>query len=618
MVVYKACTANCGNDTIGVNTCEKVFQSNVGSDFFVINCQEVDYKKNLEQLQRAAGDNFTVQMVNSMDTYTKLNTALGGIGMASYIVCRKGVTVEVNDRIEARRDPVWVNDFNPKTAYNKGGLITNLVVKVDNNEPLRIQTVTGHLDSSKLDMRDKDWGVIVGEIDPDVDTWEEYLLATPHLRFTGYDANTRLKLVKGNAPKNQWLNPSFELDGLKQVSIQNQSYSGESTYKTHKSNISSKQDKARPGYTRGGMMDIVGISDGAESRDISTNDVHIIGQDSSSIMGMYWGTARDHSFTQSPRQEYSPPATGFDLIKGQLAARLSKAAPDLSKEIRALTDCAKNRDLLLNIRKKFLGKNGLLLQRLQEHQDELSKGRRDLPGEAAEPWFDGVNISNIHMFTNNLSSYDKYKNDTIANINNWLNSIESNALGSEDYQVKQFVASERKELAKLSKPTILQEITKIRQRVEQHADPFRHRSKIHAVFKEIQKDYSDAPQEIQEKILELKQEILKLKLTNRHNESSDVIAIELQMSEIKAALQIFEYKAKIKTNVNRSNDNKENIAVSENSNNQQVNPKKTTYNAKLGFYKPSTPTEKSIQTADEDDDELSKNSEHGSVKKNTY
>lgn len=349
---FRVITANCGNDAIG-STASVVIATNLiadDADFYVINCQEVAFDKTLQQLQEAVGPDYTVAISDKMTTHTKLSTQFhSDTGIASFVIHKKNLKVDLAPSQLARRN---TSRLTVGSGYNKGGLITDIVITSE-KENIKVQTVSGHLDSEDIKSRSNDWYSLNQKLAKEVSNWDELVRVIPHLRLSGYDANTRNKL-NAKTSSNLWLTPSApELQALYQASLAGQHFSRESTYKTNQDNISQLPDKKRPGYAKGGMLDFVGVANG---RDSSTE----ITQEEVIKIGLEEGTERDHDVILSPLQQYETFADDFDLVKGQIAIRLARIAPELTKEIIGLDKNDINKARLLQVYQLFLRPRGLL------------------------------------------------------------------------------------------------------------------------------------------------------------------------------------------------------------------------------------------------------------------
>jgi len=363
--VFRVITANCGLDTIGLKACRVIEQKfkEDQADFYVINCQEVKYHDTLAQLKQVFGENHQVVLLGKMSTYTKGPSM--GQGMASFMIHSQDMThLKVESTEHVRRSRLRLG-----ASYNKGALIVFLSI-MKGDARIHIQTVSGHLDSTTMQMRAQDWLNIHQSLAKDVKTWEQLVTITPNLRLSGYDANTRDK-IESHGPVNYWLSEealdtegAIELQGMRQAMIENQRYSHVSTYKSNLGQRLQIESTKRPGYSVGGTLDFVGVANGGETSGLSLKNVITVGYDEN--------TMRDHDVIISPCQQYaSQPA--FDVVKGQMAVFLANSAPTLASEIKRLTtNDAETQSILLGIYQEFLGKNGLLNAELLLFKDKLN------------------------------------------------------------------------------------------------------------------------------------------------------------------------------------------------------------------------------------------------------
>ena len=269
-LTFRAITANCGNDVIGIAASEKIATQLIDDqlDFIVINCQEVNFANTKKQLQEALGDNsdYSVALLSKMSTHTKpLEQLHRNTGLASFVIHKNNLTVQVTGRVKARRD---VSRFSG-SGYNKGALVTDFKVTTASGAPLRLQTVSGHLDSKNSSKRTQDWANIHSAIaKKSVKDWRELLQVMPNVRIAGYDANTRNQFVSPHQePIKIWELDTVpqELKAFQQAPLGGVHYSLNSTYKTSVATIDTDSDPKRPGYVRGGMMDFVDIGSDVET-----------------------------------------------------------------------------------------------------------------------------------------------------------------------------------------------------------------------------------------------------------------------------------------------------------------------------------------------------------------
>ena len=246
---YRAITANCGNDALGEVTCKMLAKRlhKDDADFYVINCQELAFDKALSQLQAAIGPNYNVIHTATMETYTKFATQFhSGTGITSFVIYKKNLEItRISSQITRRSNSRFAG-----SAYNKGGLVSDILIRnKDTDESLHLQTVSGHLDSGNSRKRSKDWQLINQAIAKHVSDWDSLVEAIPHLRLSGYDANTRNKIIDGEVVVNLWLAESvdIELQALQQAVIAGRHFSKQSTYKTSTLGITTSPDGKRRG-----------------------------------------------------------------------------------------------------------------------------------------------------------------------------------------------------------------------------------------------------------------------------------------------------------------------------------------------------------------------------------
>ena len=366
---YRAITANCGNDSIGQDASKRMVGLLVEdkADFFVINCQEVDFVKTPELLERLAQQHgYKVACLGQMVTHTKPSTQLHSrTGIANYVLYKNDLTVNVIMAKETRRNPSRYSG----SGYNKGGLITDLVITRDANglseERIKIQAISGHLDSNNAKKRSQDWHNLHRASSAHVTSWQELVAISPHLRLSGYDANTRNKLQDGNEFNLLKENPdSPEVQGLYRAPFADRHFSTAITYS--KSDGDQIEDHKRPGYAARGMLDYVGISDGSIGKDQSISEEDVIS------VGLEASTGRDHHVVMSPLQDYHAPVSDFELVKGQMASRLHYAAPLLAQKIRHLEESEDAKLYLTGIYQQFLSPNGLLHKEIALHTQKLA------------------------------------------------------------------------------------------------------------------------------------------------------------------------------------------------------------------------------------------------------
>ncbi|CAM2993679.1 Uncharacterised protein [Legionella steigerwaltii] len=379
---YRSITANCGNDTLGPRACKKIKQliasdgDGAGASFFVINCQEVHFGKTQKQLEALfpPGSGYKVECLSQMVTRTKLDTVFGTTGMATFVVCKEDLELTVVGKpVEARRS----TDIPFGSAYNKGGLVTDFTVtRTSNNESIKVQAVTGHLDASDAVKRNQDWHNLNKATVKKVTTWTGLVSACPNLMLSGYDANTRDRLNQDGTGRNMWLDPNAhpEIHALDRVSLAASRFSRPVTY-NHVKSEQELADRNRPGYLRRGMLDLVTIHGGnipngtINPQGIETDDVIQIEPEPND-------SKRDHYVIISPPQTYTP-LNEFDRVKTLMASRLYGVAPKVAETILAMKDDATlDPELdpklqLLDYYNQYLGPDGFLDKAIGLHVDKL-------------------------------------------------------------------------------------------------------------------------------------------------------------------------------------------------------------------------------------------------------
>ena len=412
MISYEAVTANCGNDTIGKHAAQtlatRIRESSV--DAMVINCQETDFTKTPKHLQKALekaglGKDYTVTCLGTMATHTKLATQFhSNTGIESYVIHKNDLAIETSSSIPVRRE-----EKRGGSGYNKGGLVTDFSMTSSHDQRIKLQTTSGHLDSTKSAERSQDWYNLQKAAAKDrVNNFQALDDLMPSIKLGGYDVNTRNKFNGADEkPTEIWEQEDTpqELMSLKHASPGGNRFSLKSTYKTSKANIGEVEDPKRPGSTRGGMMDLVDIA----SDDMSDSDPGII--DDHTVTSIGSGkkidpkTERDHDVIIGPLQKYTPPESRFDAIKNQMALQLDSAAPDLAQQIRTLEDTSENEDKLVETHNAYLSKDGLLMKQMELQTRSLAcaKNLTKIDPDQAEalegamfvkePWLDSPGVS---------------------------------------------------------------------------------------------------------------------------------------------------------------------------------------------------------------------------------
>lgn len=369
---FRAITANCGNDVIGESASKTIVEQLKKDklDFVVINCQEVSFARAKKQLEKVLGPDsgYTVTLLGKMSTHTKpLEQLHRNTGLASFIIHKNEISIQVTERVKARRD---VSRFSGP-GFNKGALVIDFTATGTNKNIVRMQTVSGHLDSKNTSKRTKDWGntlCAVGKAK--VDDWAGLVSAIPNIRMAGYDANTRNQYVdEHTAPVKIWESKIVpqELKAFHQAPLGGLHYSVASTYKTSKENINTIPDVKRPGYVRGGMLDFVDISadvDNAFSSGIISKKVDVVGAEPD--------TKRDHDVIISPLQTYNQNRfSEFERVKNQIIAQLRTSAPEVVESMAKYKNNDVDKNKLIKIYNEYLSKEGLINQQIALQADLL-------------------------------------------------------------------------------------------------------------------------------------------------------------------------------------------------------------------------------------------------------
>ncbi|MCW8397748.1 hypothetical protein OQJ26_02965 [Legionella sp. PATHC038] len=368
---YRAITANCGNDTIGIDAsrelAEKIEEDieKGGADFYIINCQETHFEKTQQQLEAVIGEGYKVQCLGQMATHTKLDTQFhSNTGIASFIVYKKELVISDINSTEARRTPAsgFLERISSGAGFNKGGLVTNFAITREDGERIDIQALSGHLDASSMLKRNQDWHVLHKKTIKDVRNWDELLAACPNLMVSGYDANTRNRLDDNNKEINMWESPEKypEIQALDRVSLAAARYSGKSTYEH-----APGPDPKRPGYAGGGMLDFVTIYDGEISAGRIITDEQLVKQ-----IEPEPNSERDHNVIISPLHT-SFNVSPFERVRNLMASRLHGVAPLLAEKIQKMKETEDAKDQLIEIYQKYLGPEGFLDKAIALHQSKL-------------------------------------------------------------------------------------------------------------------------------------------------------------------------------------------------------------------------------------------------------
>lgn len=427
---YRAANANCNNDVLGRNAVTAIMGTiqNEKLDFFVINCQELDFKEAISELERNLPDNYKIIRSDLMTTHTKYYTQGNkNYGMATLIIYNYK-TVDPFHKKGSSKIIRRVNNRLTGSSYNKGGVISDFEIK-ERDKPLysiQLQTISAHLESGAARNRSVDWRNINKGLAKDVLEWDDLVNALPTLRIAGYDANTRNQILANNEVVNPWKQPAnnAETQGLYQLPLGVSVFTADNTYKTYdKSTIETKS--SRKGYAKAGSLDFCTVSSDQNVdpsinfiNDTQSNDYsgfHVPVEDS---------TTRDHAIVISPIQKISinnDLEAKFQSCKAQIANALTVAAPTLAKEIWELSpnhekksddsQLAADKKQLMAAYQLFLSPEGLIQQslNLQIHRLKIFDTLKNSPVLAgpedkklvenaifkAEPWFKDVTLTNM-------------------------------------------------------------------------------------------------------------------------------------------------------------------------------------------------------------------------------
>lgn len=370
-------TANCANSTMGElasSAIANLLKHEDKPSAVIINCQEVNYKKQLKQLQKTLTATADLALISSglMVTRTKFETEVlkGHTGMATFVIFNKN---KVNASFTSDESQ-QVRGQNK----NKGGFLNTLMIsEKDGLVSHRVRTITGHLNSNSEKKRANDWKNIKQKNAFKAQTWEELVAKTPILQVAGYDANTRdIWDLSTNKQSSLWnkeiLNP--HIAPLALAPLGTQRYSAENTYKTQLLAIT--PDKKRPGFAKCGSLDFVALQN---NTNFSTQAINHIGYEPAffNLRGED-GTKRDHNVIISALIKVNA-VSDFERVRNYIASELIMANQELIRNIVSLEESEVNKVTLLAIHQRYLSPEGELIAKLQA----LSKTSK----EDAKLWF---------------------------------------------------------------------------------------------------------------------------------------------------------------------------------------------------------------------------------------
>lgn len=250
-----AMTANCGNGDIGGSGISGIISSIRAkqADIAVINCQEAEVASIMNSLNNGLKDaqlsNFGCVQSELFRTRTKVAQWVpfsNETGIVSVVLFNKdkfNVTHENSNRHVS------------KTNSNKGCLSSLFSVSsLEDDKKFTIQTISGHLESNNADKRISDWHKLRESISKyaGTDSFDDFASKIPDITITGADLNTRDLDVADENKRNPWNNVSKNSDmksirdvrSMHFASVGAQSFTAETTYKTHKPDVE-KDSKGR-------------------------------------------------------------------------------------------------------------------------------------------------------------------------------------------------------------------------------------------------------------------------------------------------------------------------------------------------------------------------------------
>ena len=352
-------SANCGNSTIGERATANIVSllNGDGPAVVVINCQEVHYTRQVEQLQRAIASNPNLQLVRSdlMVTRTKFDREVmaGRTGIATFVLYDKTKVGSV------AFDPSKAREVRGENK-NKGGYLNTLVIKaLGSAAQVQVRTISGHLDSNSEKKRADDWRNIKKNNAFEAATWTELVAKIPVVQIAGYDANTRnLWDKETHSASNPWvsnpLHPGVAPMALSPLGTQR--YSSANTYNVIEDSPMTA-DKKRPGYAKGGALDFVTIQNNSAFPGSTLRPRGY--KEAAFNLGLEPGTGRDHTVIVSPPTTIQA-VSEFDHVRRYIYAELMIAAPRLARDLEDLEDNVGNRDILLALHRYYLRPEGEL------------------------------------------------------------------------------------------------------------------------------------------------------------------------------------------------------------------------------------------------------------------
>ena len=386
LFTYQAITANCGNNDFGPQAteslCKHIMDSNC--DFYILNLQEAQYSFIESTLKTLLGETYEVIKCASMDTLTNINSmgayiTQNGVGIANILIYNKSkYTHQIDSEIAKRRYTSLSDPDSELKGYNKGGVCSIVTLKSQespDDESIKIQMISGHLDANSPAKRAKDWKNIqeIASVTlTETSTWEDLISSLPDLRISGIDCNTRDLITTPDTPIMTL--DDVEVKGFNQFPLGNLRFSSTETYipkETHK-----EEKKVRygtQGYTLSGSLDVNEILN-YQPPEFKNLDI-----ESSVSLDPDENHPRDHKIIITPTLTIQK-LNDFEHVKLHLSILLEKASPLLADAMTKLSDTPESRQKLLEIFRLLIAKDGLLfkIQSLYHHKLDFINNMKEL------------------------------------------------------------------------------------------------------------------------------------------------------------------------------------------------------------------------------------------------
>lgn len=373
-IKLKVYTLNCGNGSLGEATADKLSSDFIesGVDLYVLNFQEADFNKVIDDLRKAVEDKpgLTITTGPTMVTHTKLGTQFhNNTGMMSLMIHKSDLHLRIDEQHsgQARREAKrW------GSGYNKGGMLSRIIAS-KTEESYSIDTFSGHLDAFSDASRAMDWANLHGLQKYAVNSWEDLCTAIPDLSCSGYDANTRNRLSSVGS-QCAWEAPYRpDMQGLLMAPLGNNRISRPSTYHSEKADILTTVDIKREGRAKGGMLDIVAYSDKLAALVELQNSLLPKVDGEASFIAPEPGQSRDHDVIGSNEVILQEGKGNFDRVREGIACALVSAAPQLTSYLLSdeFIESKENEAYLLTAYQSYLSPTGLLQKRLQLQAEKL-------------------------------------------------------------------------------------------------------------------------------------------------------------------------------------------------------------------------------------------------------